>query len=80
MDDLYLSWEDSVLRAWDRYEEILADWHGRKRIAPTAEEFSALYGIQDILEEMRVRMRQQWGLRRNQGGSDRSPENKVGRR
>ncbi len=80
MDDLYLSWEDSVLRACDRYEEILADWHGRKRIAPSAEELSALYSIQDILEEMRNRMRQQWGLRRYPGGSDRGPENKVGRR
>lgn len=80
MDDLYLSWEDSVLRAWDRYEEILADWHGRKRLAPTVEEFSAFYGIQDVLEDMRARMRQQWGMRRNPGGSDQSPENKGGRR
>ena len=80
MNDLYLSWEDRVLRACDRYEEILAVWHGRKRIAPTVEEFSALYGIQDIMEEMRARMRQQWGMRRNPGGSDRSPENKDGRR
>ncbi len=80
MEDLYLSWEDSVLRAWDRYEEILADWHGRKRLAPTAEELSAFYGIQNILEDMRTRMRQQWGLRRNPAGSDRRPEDKGGRR
>ena len=80
MDDLYLSWEDSVLRAWRRYEEILADWHGRKRIAPTVEEYFTLYGIQNNLEEMRAHMRQQWGIRRNPGGSDRGPENKGGRR
>ena len=80
MDDLYLSWEDSVFRAWDRYEEILADWHGRKRLAPTLEEFSAFYGIQEILEEMRARMRQQLGMRRNPGGSDKSPEKRGGRR
>lgn len=80
MDDLYLSWEDSVLRAWDRYEEILADWHGRKRLAPTKEEFTAVYGIQNILEEMRARMREQLGARRNPGETDRSPKDKGGRR
>ena len=80
MEDLYLSWEDSVLRAWNRYEEILGDWHGRKRLAPTAEELSAFYGIQNVLEEMRARMRQQWGLRRNPRRSVQRPEDKGGRR
>ena len=80
MDDLYLSWENSVFRAWDRYEEILAERHGRKKLAPTAEELSAFYGIQNILEEMRSRMWQQRGMRRNSGGSDRRPEDAGGRR
>lgn len=80
MEELYLSWEESVRRARRRYEEILADWHGRKRLAPTMEELSAFYGIQDILEDMRTRMRQQWGMHRNPMGSDRSPDEKGGRR
>ena len=80
MDDLYLSWENSVFRAWDRYEEILAERHSRKKLAPTAEELSAFYGIQNILEEMRSRMWQQRGMRRNSGGSDRRPEDAGGRR
>ena len=79
MDSLYLSWEDSVLRACGRYEEILADWHGRKRLAPTMDELAAFYGIQNILEEMRARLRQQRGMRRYPGGSDSGPKD-PGRR
>ncbi len=69
--ELYLSWEDSVHRAWSRYEEILDNWSGsqkRKRLLTPVEDMAEAMlevkeGIEMVREKVSENKRHPWPFR-----------------
>ncbi len=77
MEELYLSWEDSVRRACSRYEEILAQWPGRRRREPKTEMPGGRYSdIQEALEEISRRMKGRMKQLREAAARDVFPEDR----
>jgi len=58
--ELYMSWEDSVRRAWDRYAEIVDEWRSgrmKKRVLTPAEDLTDMaLQIRGALEKVREKI------------------------
>ena len=58
-DELYLSWEESVRRAWERYGELLEEWKSgrRKRLPVQLEGLTEnILELRDTLERVKERI------------------------
>ncbi len=59
-EELYISWEESVRRAWERYGEILEERNsgrsGRRAIRPVEEMFDSLQELKEALDRAKERL------------------------
>ena len=59
-EELYLSWEESVHRAWDRYGEILERWSGTRKkkrlLTPLEDVTEAMLELREALEAVREKV------------------------
>ena len=58
--ELYLSWEESVRRAWTRYEEILEGWSGSQKkkrlLTPVEDVTEAMLELREALDKAREKV------------------------
>ncbi len=58
--ELYLSWEESVRRAWTRYAEILEEWSGSQKkkrlLTPVEDVTEAMLELREALDKVREKV------------------------